>query len=72
MIYNCTFTNNTAYQKGAAIYTGGTSYIEINDCTFTGNTLSIDGSHDVYIGNTGGTTKINGSAMTGAWTSSSN
>ena len=72
MIYNCTFTNNTAYQNGAAIYTGGNSYIEINNCTFTDNTLSIDGSHDVYIGNTGGTTKINGSAMTGAWTSSSN
>lgn len=72
MIYNCTFTNNTAYQRGAAIYTSGTSYIEINNCTFTGNTLTNDESHDVYIGNTGGTTKINGSAMTGAWTSSSN
>ena len=72
MIYNCTFTNNTAYQNGAAIYTGGNSYIEINNCTFTDNTLSNVESHDVYIGNTGGTTKINGSAMTGAWTSSSN
>ena len=72
MIYNCTFTNNTAYQRGAAIYTGGTSYIEINNCIFTGNTLSNVESHDVYIGNTGGTTKINGSAMTEAWTSSSN
>lgn len=72
MISNCTFTNNTAYQNGAAIYTGGTSYIEINNCTFTDNTLSNVESHDVYIGNTGGTTKINGSAMTGAWTSSSN
>ena len=72
MIYNCTFTNNTAYQRGAAFYTGGTSYIEINNCIFTGNTLSNVESHDVYIGNTGGTTKINGSAMTEAWTSSSN
>ena len=72
MISNCTFTNNTAYQNGAAIYTGGTSYIEINNCTFTDNTLSNVESHDVYIGNTSGTTKINGSAMTGAWTSSSN
>lgn len=72
MIYNCTFTNNTAYQNGAAIYTGGNCYIEINNCTFTDNTLSNVESHDVYIGNTGGTTKINGSAMTGAWTSSSN
>lgn len=75
-ITNCTFTNNKAYQKGAAIYTGGASYIEITSCTFTENTVTNTDSttgtgeqSDVYIGNNSGWTKIDGTEYSAAWNS---
>ena len=36
-ISNCTFKSNSAYQRGGAIYIGGTTCININDCTFNDN-----------------------------------
>lgn len=77
-ITNCTFTNNKAYQKGAAIYTGGASYIEITSCNFTENTVTNTDSttgtgtgeqSDVYIGNNSGWTKIDGTECSKAWNS---
>ena len=75
-INNCTFNNNKAYQKGAAIYTGGASYIEITSCNFTENTVTNTDSttgtgeqSDVYIGNYSGWTKIDGTEYSEAWSS---
>lgn len=68
-ISNCSFTNNSAYQRGGAIYTGGASYIEINGCSFENNSItnSTGEGPDVSVGNTSGTTKINGTSVTGGW-----
>lgn len=77
-INNCTFNNNKAYQNGAAIYTGGASYIEITSCNFTENTVTNTDSttgtgtgeqSDVYIGNNSGWTKIDGTEYSEAWSS---
>lgn len=71
VISNCSFTNNSAYQRGGAIYTGGTSYIEINNCTFENNSVtnSTGQRSDVYVGNTSGSTKIDGTPVTEGWSS---
>lgn len=71
VISNCSFTNNSAYQRGGAIYTGGESYIEINNCSFENNSItsSTGEESDVYVGNTSGSTKIDGTQVTGGWTS---
>lgn len=69
-ISNCSFTNNSAYQRGGAIYTSG-SYIEINGCSFENNSItnSTGEGPDVSVGNTSGSTKIDGTQVTGGWTS---
>ena len=69
IISNCSFTNNSAYQRGGAIYIGGASYIEINSCSFENNNItnSTGMGPDVYAGNTSGTTKIDGTSVTGGW-----
>ena len=69
-ISNCSFTNNSAYQRGGAIYTSG-SYIEINGCSFKNNSItnSTGEGPDVSVGNTSGSTKIDGTQVTGGWTS---
>ncbi len=71
VISNCSFTNNSAYQRGGAIYTSGESYIEINGCSFENNSItnSTGEGPDVYVGNTSGSTKIDGTQVTGGWTS---
>lgn len=68
-ISDCSFTNNSAYQRGGAIYTGGESYIEINSCSFENNSItnSTGEGPDVSVGNTSGTTKIDGTPVTGGW-----
>lgn len=70
-ISNCSFTNNSAYQRGGAIYTSGASYIEINGCSFENNSItnSTGEGPDVSVGNTSGSTKIDGTQVTGGWTS---
>ena len=67
-ISDCSFTNNSAYQRGGAIYTGGASYIEINSCSFENNSItnSTGEGSDVSVGNTS-TTKIDGTPVTGGW-----
>lgn len=39
-ISNCTFTANSAYQRGAAIYGAGSGYLNIENCNFSNNTIS--------------------------------
>lgn len=70
-ISNCSFTNNSAYQRGGAIYTSGASYIEINGCSFENNSItnSTGEGPDVSVGTTSCTTKIDGTQITGGWTS---
>ena len=56
-ISNCTFNSNSAYQRGGAIYIGGsTTCIYINNCTFSGNSVTNSGADGgaIYVGNTGG------------------
>lgn len=67
-ISDCSFANNSAYQRGGAIYTGGASYIEINSCSFENNSItnSTGEGSDVSVGNTS-TTKIDGTPVTGGW-----
>ena len=60
-ISNCTFTANSAYQRGAAIYGAGSGYLNIKNCYFSDNTISKD---DQGL-QTGGTIyKGNGSSIT--------
>lgn len=60
-ISNCTFTANSAYQRGAAIYGAGSGYLNIKNCKFSDNTISKD---DQGL-QTGGTIyKGNGSSIT--------
>lgn len=56
IISNCSFNSNTAYQRGGAIYTGGASYININNSNFVNNTVTNGNAQGsaVYIGNTDG------------------
>ena len=58
-ISNCTFNSNSAYQRGGAIYIGGsTTCIYINKCTFSGNSVTnsgVDGGA-IYVANTSGGT----------------
>ena len=56
-ISNCTFNSNSAYQRGGAIYIGGsTTCIYINNCTFSGNSVTNSGADGgaIYVGNIGG------------------
>lgn len=39
-ISDCTFTANSAYQRGAAIYGAGSGYLNIKNCNFSNNTIS--------------------------------
>ena len=68
-ISDCSFTNNSAYQRGGAIYTGGASYIEINSCSFENNSItnSTGEGPDVYAGNTSGETSIDGTLVKDGW-----
>lgn len=60
-ISNCTFTANSAYQRGAAIYGAGSGYLNIKNCNFSNNTIS----NDAQGLQTGGTIyKGNGSSIT--------
>ena len=61
LISNCTFSSNSAYQNGGAIYTGGESYININNSTFENNTVTNGNAQGsaVYIGNMDGNIIIN-------------
>ena len=56
IISNCSFNSNTAYQRGGAIYTGGASYININNSNFVNNTVTNGNAQGsaVYIGNNDG------------------
>lgn len=59
-IFNCTFSSNSADQRGGAIYTGGTSYIDIASCSFKNNTVTNGDAQGsaVYIGNSDGNIDI--------------
>ena len=61
LISNCTFSSNSAYQNGGAIYTGGTSYINIDSSNFKNNTVTNGDAQGsaVYIGNMDGNIIIN-------------
>ena len=60
-ISNCTFTANSAYQRGAAIYGAGSGYLNIKNCNFSNSTIS----NDAQGLQTGGTIyKGNGSSIT--------
>ena len=61
VILNCTFSSNSADQRGGAIYTGGTSYINIANSTFKNNTVTNGDAQGtaVYIGNSDGNININ-------------
>lgn len=41
-ISNCTFTANSAYQRGAAIYGAGSGYLNIENSNFSDNAISND------------------------------
>ena len=59
-IFNCTFSSNSADQRGGAIYTGGTSYIDIASCSFKNNTVTNGDAQGsaVYIDNSDGNIDI--------------
>ena len=60
-ISNCTFTANSAYQRGAAIYGAGSGYLNIKNCDFSNNAIS----NEEQGLQTGGTIyKGNGSSIT--------
>lgn len=61
IISGCDFAGNSAYQNGGAIYTGGNSYININNSSFENNTVLNDTAQGsaVYINNMDGNITIN-------------
>lgn len=61
VISNCTFESNTAYQRGGAIYSGGTGNVEIKNCNFENNNVSNDNAEGgaIYVGNTDGSVSVN-------------
>ena len=65
VISNCTFESNTAYQRGGAIYSGGTGNVEIKNCNFENNNVSNDNAEGgaIYVGNTDGSVSVNGSTF---------
>lgn len=65
VISNCTFESNTAYQRGGAIYSGGTGNVEIKNCNFENNNVSNDNAKGgaIYVGNTDGSVSVNGSTF---------
>ena len=70
-ISNCSFNQNKAYQKGAAIYFGGTTAgtVAISSCNFSGNSITnTDGTvSDIFVGNSSCTVTVEENQISDAW-----
>lgn len=70
-ISNCFFNQNEAYQKGAAIYFGGTTAgtVAISSCNFSGNSITnTDGTvSDIFVGNSSCTVTVEENQISDAW-----
>jgi len=70
-ISNCSFNQNKAYQKGAAIYIGGTTAgtVAISSCNFSGNSITnTDGTvSDIFVGNSSCTVMVEENQISNAW-----
>lgn len=70
-ISNCIFNQNEAYQKGAAIYIGGTATgsVAISSCNFSDNSITnTDGTvSDIFVGNPSCTVTVEENKISDAW-----
>lgn len=71
IISNCIFNQNKAYQKGAAIYFGGTTAgtVAISSCNFSDNSITnTDGTvSDIFVGNPSCTVTVEENQISDAW-----
>ncbi len=70
-ISNCSFNQNKAYQKGAAIYIGGTATgtVAISSCDFSGNSITNpDGTvSDISVGNSSCVVTVDNTTISEVW-----
>ena len=71
-ISNCIFNQNKAYQKGAAIYIGGTATgtVAISSCDFSGNSITntTDGTvSDIFVGNSSCVVTVDNTTISEVW-----
>lgn len=70
-ISNCSFNQNKAYQKGSAIYIGGTTAgtVAISSCDFSDNSITnTDGTvSDIFVGNPSCTVTVEENQISDAW-----
>lgn len=70
-ISNCSFNQNKAYQKGAAIYIGGTATgtVAISSCDFSGNSITnTDGTDsDISVGNSSCVVTVDNTTISEVW-----
>lgn len=70
-ISNCSFNQNKAYQKGAAIYFGGTTAgtVAISSCNFSDNSITnADGTvSDISVGNSSCVVTVDNTTISEVW-----
>lgn len=70
-ISNCSFNQNAAYQKGAAIYIGGTATgtVAISSCDFSDNSITnTDGTvSDIFVGNSSCVVTVDNTTISEVW-----
>lgn len=70
-ISNCSFNQNKAYQKGAAIYIGGTTAgtVAISSCDFSGNSITNTAGtvSDISVGNSSCVVTVDNTTISEVW-----